>query len=51
MKSKYFSNDFDNKMQDFLCNTGQPSKPLSALVSNVSHGASAVINALKTKNH
>ena len=49
MKSKYFSNDFDNKMQDFLCNTGQPPKPLSALVSKASQGASAVINPLKNQ--
>jgi hypothetical protein len=49
MKSKYFSNDFDNKKQDFLGNTGQLSKPLSALVSKVSHGVSADVNPLKNQ--
>ena len=49
MKSKYFSNDFDNKMQFFLCKTGQPRKPLSALVYKASPGASVVINPLKNQ--
>ncbi len=44
MKSKYFSNDFDNKMYDFLCNTGQAPKPLSALVFMVPRVSPVVIN-------
>jgi hypothetical protein len=49
MKSKYFSNDFENKMQDFPFNTGQRLKPLSALASTVPHGASVAINQLKNR--
>jgi hypothetical protein len=33
MNSKYFSNDFGNKMQDFSFNTSQCPKPLPALHS------------------
>jgi hypothetical protein len=42
MKSKHFSNDFENKMQDFPLNTGQRLKPLSALASTVPYGVTAV---------
>jgi hypothetical protein len=33
MKSKYFSNEFMNKMRDFLLSDLHHRKPLSALVS------------------
>ena len=35
MKSKYFSNDFGNKIQDFYFKAGYRPKPLSALVSKL----------------
>lgn len=50
MKSKHFSNDFGNKMQEFHFNTGQPAKPLPALVSNATHDGPLVINRLKNQN-
>jgi hypothetical protein len=49
MKSKHFSNDFENKMQDLPFNTGQGLKPLSVLASTVPYGASADINCLKNQ--
>jgi hypothetical protein len=49
MKSKYFSNEFENKMRDFFFNAGYCSKPLSALVSKALHGARAVNNRSKNR--
>ena len=49
MKSKHFSNDFENKMQNLPFNTGQGLKPLSVLASTAPYGASAVNNCLKNR--
>jgi hypothetical protein len=49
MKSKHFSNDFENKLQDFPLPTDRRVKLLSVLASTVPYGASAVISRLKNR--
>jgi len=49
MKSKHFSNDFENKLQDFPLPTDQRLNPLSVLASTVPYSASAVISRLKNR--
>ncbi len=49
MKSKYFSNEFENKKEVFFFDGGYYSKPLPALVSIAPRGERVVINRSKNR--